>query len=76
MLSQLPHAIVTFKFIVRERKLIAEFKANSKYKRTNVFSTQVVSLHRACDTEPQNQENLWGGEPLLKKFDDETPKKV
>ena len=42
---------------------------------TKVFSTKVVSLHRTSDTEPKNHQNLWG-KPLLKKFDDETQKKV
>ena len=40
-----------------------------------VFSTKVVSLHRASNTEPKNHKNLWG-KPLLKKLDDETQKKV
>ena len=40
-----------------------------------VFSTKVVSLHRASDTEPKKHKNLLG-EPLLKKLHDETPKKV
>ena len=40
-----------------------------------VFSTKVVSLHRASDTEPKKHKNLlW--EPLLKKLHDETQKKV
>ena len=47
----------------------------SKYKLTKVFSTKVVSLHRASATEPKNHQNLWG-KPLLKKLHDETPKKV
>ena len=45
------------------------------YMHTKVFSTKVVSMHRASDTEPRNHQNLWG-KPLLKKLDDETPKKV
>ena len=40
-----------------------------------VFSTKVVSLHRASNTEPKNHKNLWGT-PLLKKLYDETQKKV
>ena len=44
------------------------------YMLTKVFSTKVVSLHRASNTEPKNHKNLWG-KPLLKKFDDETQKK-
>ena len=45
------------------------------YMHTKVFSTKVVSMHRASDTEPRNHQNLWG-KPLLKKLDDETQKKV
>ena len=48
---------------------------NQQYMLTKVFSTKVVSLHRASDTEPKNHQNLWG-KPLLKKLDDETQKKV
>ena len=40
-----------------------------------VFSTKVVSLHRASFTEPKKHKNQLG-EPLLKKLHDETPKKV
>ena len=47
---------------------------NQLYMHTKVFSTKVVSMHRASDTEPKNHQNLWG-KPLLKKFDDETQKK-
>ena len=32
-------------------------------------------IDRASDTKPKNHQNLWG-KPLLKKFDDETQKKV
>ena len=39
------------------------------------FSTKVVSLHRASNTEPKNHKNLWGT-PLLKKLYDETQKKL
>ena len=40
-----------------------------------VFSTKVVSLHRASNTEAKKHKNLLG-EPLLKKLHDETQKKV
>ena len=46
-----------------------------QYMLTKVFSTNVVSLHRASDTEPKNHQNLWG-KPLLKKLDGETQKKL
>ena len=39
------------------------------------FSTKVVSLHRASNTEAKKHKNLLG-EPLLKKLHDETQKKV
>ena len=45
------------------------------YMLTRVFSTKVVSLHRASNTEPKKHQNLLG-KPLLKKLDDETQKKV
>ena len=45
------------------------------YMHTRVFSTKVVSLHRASYTEPKKHKNLLG-KPLLKKLDDETQKKV
>ena len=48
---------------------------NQLYMLTKFFSTKVISLHRASDTEPKNHQNLWG-KPLLKKLDDETQKKV
>ena len=40
-----------------------------------VFSTKVVSLHRASDTEPKKHKNLLG-KPLLKKLHGEIPRKV
>ena len=40
-----------------------------------VFSTKVVSLHRASNTELINHKNSWW-KPLLKKLYDETPKKL
>ena len=42
---------------------------------TKVLFTKAVSLHRASNTEPKNHKNLLGN-PLLKKLDDETQKKV
>ena len=39
------------------------------------FSTKVVSLDRGINTELKNIKNLLG-KPLLKKLDDEAPKKV
>ena len=45
------------------------------YMHMKVFSTKVVSLHRASNTEPKKHKNLLG-KPLLKKLDDETQKKV
>ena len=48
---------------------------NQLHMHTKVFSTKVVSMHRASDTKPKNHQNLCG-KPLLKKLDDETPKKV
>ena len=46
-----------------------------QYMLTKVFSTNVVSLHRASHTEPKKHKNLLG-KPLLKKLCGETPKKV
>ena len=40
-----------------------------------VFSTKVVSLHRATDSEPQKHKNLLG-KPFSKKLHDATQKYI
>ena len=48
---------------------------NVQLSATSFFSTKVVSLDRGINTELKNIKNLLG-KPLLKKLDDEAPKKV